>query len=179
MMAGNDRVLQRVIEELPTGFEALRAEARAEGYLFVERLAADWVSAAMRFDRAGEALLAMRLNGVLAGVGGLTIEPVVPDALRMRRFYVRPPYRRSGIGRELAAVLLERAASSTGLVTVNASPVSAAFWESLGFRRTLATDIHIPDISTRGSCRNEVADGPDRRRPGSFGASRRARLVKG
>jgi GNAT superfamily N-acetyltransferase len=134
-MRENDQVpkLQRVIEELPAGFDALRAEARAEGYSFVERLATDWMSGTIRFDRAGEALLAARVKGVLAGIGGLTLEPVVPDALRMRRFYVRLAYRRSGIGRQLATVLLERARSISRLVTVNAAPASTAFWESLGF----------------------------------------------
>jgi GNAT superfamily N-acetyltransferase len=99
----------------------------------VERLATDWLSGTTRFDRAGEALLAARVNGVLAGIGGLTIEPVVPDALRMRRFYIRLAYRRSGIGRKLATALLDRARSAGGLVTVNAAPASSAFWESLGF----------------------------------------------
>jgi GNAT superfamily N-acetyltransferase len=125
--------LQLVIENLPAGFDALREEARAEGQLFVERLAADWAALRMRFDREGEALLAAHVAGVLAGIGGLTIEPVMPGALRMRRFYVRPLFRRAGIGRELATALLERA-RSTGLVaTVNAAPASASFWESLGF----------------------------------------------
>jgi GNAT superfamily N-acetyltransferase len=134
-MKENDQLpkLQRVMEELPTGFDVLRAEARAEGYLFVERLATDWMSGTTRFDRAGEALLAARVNGVLAGIGGLTIEPVVLDALRMRRFYVRLAYRRNGIGHKLATALLERARSASGLVTVNAAPASTAFWESLGF----------------------------------------------
>jgi GNAT superfamily N-acetyltransferase len=134
-MGNNDRMpkLQRVIEELPAGFDALRAEARAEGYLFVERLATDWMAGTIRFDRKGEALLAARVNGVLAGMGGLTIEPVVPHALRMRRFYIRLPYRRSGIGRMLVTALLERARSTSRLVTVNAAPASTAFWEALGF----------------------------------------------
>ena len=134
-MANNDQapLLQPVIDELPAGFDALRAEAHAEGYRFVERLATDWMSGTIRFDREGEALLAARLNGVLAGIGGLTIEPVVPDAMRMRRFYVRRAYRRGGIGRKLATALLERARGASRLVTVNAAPASAAFWESLGF----------------------------------------------
>ena len=153
-MRKNDQVpkLQRVIEELPAGFDALRAEARAEGYRFVERLATDWLSGTTRFDRAGEALLAARVNGVLAGIGGLTIEPVVPDALRMRRFYVPLAYRRSGIGRKLASALLERARSASTLVTVNAAPASTAFWESLGF----APDVrdghtHIQQLDKRRS----------------------------
>jgi GNAT superfamily N-acetyltransferase len=134
-MRNNDQVaqLQPVIEELPAGFDALRAEARAEGYRFVDRLATDWMSGTIRFDREGEALLVARTNGVLAGIGGLTIEPVVPEAMRMRRFYVRLAYRRSGIGRKLAIALLERARGARRLVTVNAAPASTAFWESLGF----------------------------------------------
>lgn len=63
----------------------------------------------MRFDRNGEALLAAHIAGVLAGIGGLTIEPVLLGALRMRRFYVRPPFRQAGIGRTLATALLEPA----------------------------------------------------------------------
>jgi GNAT superfamily N-acetyltransferase len=122
-----------VLEDLPAGFETLRAEARAEGFLFVERLAADWEAHRMRFDRTGEALLAARVTGVLAGIGGLTTEPVLPGALRMRRFYVRPPFRRAGIGRKLATALLERARSASRLVTVNAAPASDGFWEALGF----------------------------------------------
>jgi GNAT superfamily N-acetyltransferase len=87
----------------------------------------------MRFDRDGEALLAAYATGVLAGIGGLTIEPVLPRALRMRRFYVRPLFRRAGIGRKLATALLERARIIGVLVTVNAAPESVSFWESLGF----------------------------------------------
>jgi hypothetical protein len=42
---------------------------------------------ATRFDRDSEALLAVRVGGTLAGIGGLTIDPFVSNALRMRRFY--------------------------------------------------------------------------------------------
>jgi len=125
--------LQLVTENLPTGFDVLQEEARAEGYLFVERLAGDWEARSMRFDGNGEALLAAHVAGVLAGIGGLTIEPGMPGALRMRRFYVRARFRRAGIGRTLATALLERARITGLLVSVNAAPASAPFWESLGF----------------------------------------------
>src|SRR5260370_31067434 len=110
-MEDNDSApeLQLVIENLPAGFDALREEARAEGYLFVERLAADWEACRMRFDREGEALLAAHVTGVPAGIGGLTIEPVLPGAPPMRRVYVRPLFRRAGIGRTLATSLIEQA----------------------------------------------------------------------
>lgn len=124
-----------VVDELPDGFDALRVEALAEGHRFVERLASGWKSRTMRFDREGETLLAAYVNGELAGIAGVTIEPIVADALRMRRFYMRPAYRRNGIGRSLATELLEQAGSAGKLVTVNAAPASFSFWESLGFMR--------------------------------------------
>ena len=99
--------LEAVLDKLPADFETMQAEARAEGHAFLDRLANDWASGAMRFDRPGEALLAAYSEGVLAAIGGITIDPIVPDALRMRRFYVRPAFRRTGIGREIAQALLK------------------------------------------------------------------------
>ncbi len=128
----NTLVLEPILDDLPAGFDALRAEALAEGFRQIERLAADWEAGTTRFDRDGEALLAARLNGVLVGIGGLTIEPVVPGALRMRRFYVRPAFRRVGVGRQLVTALLAGADGDRS-ITVNAGPASFAFWDSLGF----------------------------------------------
>lgn len=124
---------QHIVDALPAGFDDLRTEAGEEGHRFVDRLAADWAAGRMRFNGHGEMLLAGYMDGELAGIGGLTTEPAVPGALRMRRFYVRRSYRRSGVGRQLALMLLERTWSVTDLVTVNAQPDSFPFWQSLGF----------------------------------------------
>ena len=70
---------------------------------------------------------------IAAAVGGLTIDPAMPEALRMRRFYVRKRFRRCGIGRQLALALLERAAAAARPVTVNAGSGSEPFWTALGF----------------------------------------------
>ena len=125
--------LERVVGELPTGFETMRAEARAEGYRNLDRLAADWASGAIRFNRPGEALLVAYVGGELAGVGGLTVDPAATEAFRMRRFYVRKQFRRCGIGRRLVGALLERAVEGDRSVTVNAATGSVTFWEALGF----------------------------------------------
>jgi GNAT superfamily N-acetyltransferase len=125
--------LEPVVDKLPADFEIVRPEARAEGYAFLDRLANDWASGVIRFDRPGEALLAAYSDGVLAAIGGITIDPVLPDALRMRRFYVRSAFRRAGIGRALAQVLLKRAFRSVRVVTLNAAVDSVPFWEALGF----------------------------------------------
>ena len=132
-MAYTPLVLEPVVSGLPAGFHAMQVEAMAEGYRSLQRLAADWAANVTRFDRADESLLAAFSNGALAGIGGLTIDPVVREALRMRRFYVRASYRRLGIGRMLARALLDKPRSAGRLVTVNAGTGSAPFWESLGF----------------------------------------------
>src|SRR5215472_12354244 len=67
--------LEQVVAEMPAGFDVLRAEARAEGYRHIDRLADEWVAGTMRFDRDGEALIAASLDRQLAGIGGITIDP--------------------------------------------------------------------------------------------------------
>ncbi len=126
--------LEPVVGVLPAEFGQLLDEARAEGHQFLDRLANDWASGAMRFDRPGEVLLAAYSDDdVLAGVGGLTVDPVIAEALRMRRFYVRVAFRRAGIGRAIAETLLENALKTVDIVMLNAAPDSYRFWESLGF----------------------------------------------
>jgi GNAT superfamily N-acetyltransferase len=123
--------LERVIDTLPKDFEALRKEAELDGHSMLDTLASEWADGATRFDRPNEALLAAYADGVLAGIGGLTLEPAIPGGLRMRRFYVRIGFRRTGVGRALAEALLEKAVSR--VITANAAAGSEAFWETLDF----------------------------------------------
>jgi GNAT superfamily N-acetyltransferase len=123
-----------VVTSLPAGFHLLRAEALAEGYRHVERLAADWAAATERFNAPGESLLSAFLAGELSGIGGMTIDPANDRARRMRRFYVRRSARRRGVGRCLAEALIANARSLAPCVVVNAPTAEAAcFWEALGF----------------------------------------------
>jgi GNAT superfamily N-acetyltransferase len=124
---------QRIVDGLPTDFDIIGRDARAERHEFLDRLASDWASDAVRFNRPGEVLLTAYSANVMAAIGGITIDPIVPDALRMRRFYVRRAFRRTGIGRGLAQDLLERALRSVRVVTLNAGVDSVPFWEALGF----------------------------------------------
>lgn len=123
--------LERAAGALPAGLDTLREEARRQGHRMLDTLATEWASGAQRFVQPGEMLLAAYVVGEPAGIGGLTLEPTVPNAMRMRRFYVARAYRRAGIGRALATALLENARDRD--VTVNAAGGSEAFWESLGF----------------------------------------------
>jgi GNAT superfamily N-acetyltransferase len=126
--------VEHVISALPAGFQTLRAEAAAEGFIHVDLLWSEWESGANRFTRPGERLLAAWSGSDLAGVGGITVDPTVPDGLRMRRFYIRPSFRRAGAGRMLAAALLVHARPFGKDIALFAPyPSSAAFWEAMGF----------------------------------------------
>lgn len=120
---------------LPADLRELQKEARAEGFRFVDRLADEWAAGTNRFAREGEVLLAARLEGRLAGIGGLTWELALTGAFRMRRFYVRPAYRRLAIGRGLVKALLARPRPPGTVLIVHAgTSLAPAFWEALGFR---------------------------------------------
>ena len=128
--------LVRIIDDLPEGFDALLADAAAEGVRNMTLLADGWASGDQRFDGDGEALLGALLAGALAGVGGLSVEADATEpALRVRRFYVRPDFRRQGLARTLASALIQEGLDQVDLLTVNAAASLAAslFWEAQGF----------------------------------------------
>ena len=128
--------LIRIFDDLPDGFGALLADAASEGVDNMALLAEGWASGDQRFERDGEALLGALLAGTLAGVGGLSLEPAAPEpARRVRRFYVRPDFRRQGVARTLASALIQEGLDQVDLLTVNAaaSPAAAPFWEAQGF----------------------------------------------
>lgn len=109
----------------------------------MDRLAAEWEAGRNRFEQNGEALLAAYVGNVLVGVGGVTRDPNVPGSLRMRRFYVRPAFRRQGVGESMAVVLIASAPASICCFTVNAGDADAgAFWEALGFARDGGAETH-------------------------------------
>jgi GNAT superfamily N-acetyltransferase len=128
--------LIRIIEDLPEGFDALLADAASEGVRNMALLAQGWASGGQRFDGEGEALLGALLAGELAGIGGLSVEPAAAEpARRVRRFYIRPAFRRQGVARTLASALVQEALDQADLLTCNAaaSPAASPFWESQGF----------------------------------------------
>jgi GNAT superfamily N-acetyltransferase len=125
-----------VKDALPPGFEVLRHAADGEAYDMLAMLAREWADGSNRFDQPGEALVAAMDGDVLAGMGGMNIDPFVFGALRMRRFYVRPAYRRKGVARLMADALLDRPEIDGRTITLSAPQGEAArFWEALGFIR--------------------------------------------
>lgn len=126
----------RLADSLPEDFEALRSEAGAESFAFIEGLREEWLAG--RYDGGDErfAVFAAFHEGELAGIGAVTPDPYdpAPDLLRMRHVYVRPLHRGAGIGRALAAALIQQGLALAPRLSLRAADRrAAAFWEANGF----------------------------------------------
>lgn len=120
---------------LPDRLTSLAGHAEREGIRIVATVVERWRDGTERFDGDGEALLAVVSEDDVVGIGGLSRCPHVAGALRVRRFYVGPMWRRRGVARRLADELIASGWAHTDLLTCNAgaSPAAAPFWEAMGF----------------------------------------------
>lgn len=122
---------------------SIKAECDAEGFRTISRLIEEWTTGENRFDKPGEALLVVKNNYEVIGVGGLNEDPYRKGQLigRLRRFYVMRRFRGCGIGRALARELLMRARAKFRYVRLKADTEEAShFYLRLGFRRSSGDD---------------------------------------
>jgi GNAT superfamily N-acetyltransferase len=72
--------------------------------------------------------------------GCIALRPMEPAICELKRLYVRPPFRRAGIGRELVGVALSEAKrlgySLVRLDTLRGMTSAIELYEGLGFRET-------------------------------------------
>lgn len=143
---GGDRTVSarivRVFDDLPEGFTALSELAAREGVHNMQALAQQWADGSQRFEEPG-ALFAAYVDGELAGVGGVTPQAGMAEpAMRMRRLYVAPSFRRAGVGQALAGAMIQQGFQAARLLTSNAEASEAAgpFWEAIGFEQVTGPD---------------------------------------
>ncbi len=134
-------LIVRVTEDLPEGFEHLHGQAQAEGVRNMEALVRQWADGRGFADPG--ALFAAYVDAKLAGVGGVTPQTGLDEpAMRMRRLYVAPAFRRVGVGQALAGAMIQQGLQAVCLLVCNARASEAAgpFWEAMGFQRVEAPD---------------------------------------
>jgi GNAT superfamily N-acetyltransferase len=128
-------IIERV-DLLAVDAAPLRAEARREGFDFIETLLTDWYAGANRFDGPGEILCGCIEGGELVAVGGLNRDPFLdnPRIGRIRRVYVRELWRSRGVGTALVTCLVQSARPHFACVRLRAAnPRAAQLYEHLGF----------------------------------------------
>jgi ribosomal protein S18 acetylase RimI-like enzyme len=116
---------------------ALLSDSEQAGVRLVRRLVDEWADGTNRFDRPGEALFGAWVDGRLAGVCGLNVDPYAGDERvgRVRHLYVLTSSRRLGVGRELVACVLAAARGRFGRLRLSTTnPAAARLYEALGFR---------------------------------------------
>ncbi len=92
-----------------------------------------------QYAAPGGIMLLALVDGAVAGCGGFRNLPEVdyPNACEMKRLFVRPAFRRFGLGRLLAQALIDRATqagySSMLLDTLDDMEAARGLYESLGF----------------------------------------------
>ncbi len=115
----------------------LTEKSLSQGFRFMARLSQEYYSGANRFDKTGEALFVISLNGRVIGIGGLNRDPYLddPNVGRLRHLYVASSGRRQGIGRLLVSQITREASQSYQLLTLRTDPPTAnKFYQTLGFK---------------------------------------------
>ena len=140
--------IQKIKLPIP-GMDLLGAEARNQGYRFIDTLLGEWASARNRFEAPGEILCGYLDQGLLVAVGGLNQDPFIghPNIGRIRRVYVRSAWRNKGIGRALITTLLDHARMNFHCVRLRTENSDAArLYEKIGF--SAIDDPHATHILT-------------------------------
>ncbi|MEO0471387.1 MAG: GNAT family N-acetyltransferase [Bacteroidota bacterium] len=121
------------------GWDRLLSASQVEGFRFLERMEAEWVSGKNRFTAHGERLLCItNTEGILAGIGGLNRDPFAPTGQvgRVRRMYIAPEFRRQGLASMLLESIVQEAVGRfTSLHLRTDQLIGAAFYEKHGFQR--------------------------------------------
>ena len=105
---------------LPDGVAPLAGHADQEGVRIVATVLERWEDESERYRGRGEAILAAVVGDEVVSIGALSHCPQVYGALRMRRFYVAPAWRRHGVAHSLAGELIATGHGYTDLITCNA-----------------------------------------------------------
>lgn len=126
------------VNDLPIEIHQLAQEAKREGFELVERLIDEYISGKNCFNLPGEFLLMAYEGEKLIACGGLNLqwnEQQVENRIgRVRRFYVRPEYRKHGVGKKLLQYLEKKAITNFSALCLHTSTTLAAhFYQKMNY----------------------------------------------
>ena len=128
--------IERVRTLEPNDLDRLVARSLEEEFRFVERLRHEYASGQNRFERPGEVLLIARESQTVIAVIGLNHDPYRQlGVMRVRRFYVLPEHRGTGLGQKMLLQVIElaRIANTRILELSTDNPRASRFYEQNGF----------------------------------------------
>lgn len=122
-----------------SSFGMVISEAESQGFGFVGRFAARWISGEFLFDRPGEKLLAIRQSQQIIAFGGICFDPYSSDrkAGRLRHLYVLNEWRSQGYGASLISALIRPPHPFSAIRLRAGDEASAEFYEALGWVKSL------------------------------------------
>ncbi|MEM7659853.1 MAG: GNAT family N-acetyltransferase, partial [Bacteroidota bacterium] len=127
-----------------SGFQELLLQSEAEGFRFLRRLLQEWETEVNRFQLEGEGLFGWVVEQKLVATLGINQVIHAPQKARLRRMYLHPAYRRTGIGSQMVQEVALRYQSQYELLELfTDTSQGAAFYESLGFSPIFG----VPSIS--------------------------------
>lgn len=132
------------IDCLPSEIIDIVLESESEGFRFVRRLVNEYASGGNNFSAEGEALFAVRRNGVLIGVGGVNVQPGGDSSVgRLRHVYISKSARGLGFGKKLISVIESHSRPYFNkLVLFTNFENSIGFYEYLNYR-----PVNLPKVS--------------------------------
>jgi GNAT superfamily N-acetyltransferase len=148
-MRGDNLQILPVTGELPQGFEALLAEASRQGHQFVERFHSARRRGGERYAVPNEGVFAAFLDGHLAGIAAMGVDPYLsdPDIGRLRHVFVVRAARRKGVAAALVETCLDRGRGFRVIRLRTHNPDAARLYERLGFAPVALKDashIYLP-----------------------------------
>jgi len=137
-------ILIQQVDQLPAQIQDLAVVAEKEGFHFIQRLVDEFQQGSNRFNRHGEFLLVAFDGDKLVACGGLNIQ-ISEDGDtkqnketqhkigRVRRFYVLPEYRNTGLGKSLLLELEKRAKSNFSALCLSSEKDAAPFYQKQNY----------------------------------------------
>lgn len=131
-------VIKEVQQQLPVEITGLATEAKRENLTLVKDLIDEYKNGKNCFKHPGEFLLLAYDQQKLIACGGLNLqwnEQQVEERIgRVRRFYVLPEYRKSGVGKQLLQYLEHKARDNfSALCLSTQAEVAVNFYQKMNY----------------------------------------------